>query len=942
MKLNALARSLALLGLGSSVMGLAHAQDATAPVQRMDKVEITGSSIKRVQDEGMSAVQVFKADDLVKMGITSAEQLVATLSSNGAGIDNMTTNQGGDFLGSTADRAHNNGASGASLRGLGAQYTLVLLNGRRVSTHGLSGKSVDLNSIPMAAVERIEILKDGASAIYGTDAIGGVINFILKKEVRGLEVTAFTDRTQHGHGNISRGSLLGGAGDLAKDGFNLFASLTYDTNDRLRGENRSFVNGYQPSRGLSPDTTGTPYATIVTAPGTALPYPTSGVALPGGTQVYNRLNPLGMQGKCETVPDMHPYRSDVIGFPTSALGCSYDYGRDWSLMQPVDRTNLVSRATFALTPEHLIFAEVVASRTKSAVEYTPVQPTGGNYAVPASSAYYQNLALLFPTLFKSTNTDPTDTRVFFDATKPERIRWRCLECGPRQQNTSTDADRALLGMEGTLSNWDYKLGLSTARSSGNTVLGDGNMYIDKFKAAMQSGLINPFLLPGQTQTPQALALIDAAKATGAKLYAGTAAVSEFDGTISGDLAKLPAGPLGAAVGFDVRRETYRFNSDPSSTDNIFGVGAPAGLPEVGRNIKAVFGELAVPIVKGLDMQLAARYDHYSDFGSTTNPKVGLRWQPAQQLMFRGSYSTGFHAPDFDPLYGGASNNSFNSDINDPLLCPGGVGKVGCGIRPDINTVSNPNLKPEKSKQLSLGVVFSPASWLTTSVDFWQLQLTDKIAALSGPTVIDQYAQYKQYVQRDPVTNEIIAVNAPYLNLAGDKASGVDLNITANYANSYGRWLFTFDGSYLGSYKSRYLSSDPWTERVGTFGDANFGWDLHLRWKHALSLTWAQGDWSATMNQTYSSGYQSEQDGYGAGFNPIGAPARVSSYTLYHLSASYTGYKNLTLTAGIKNLFDTKPPYSSQDVDNVAGAGWDARVGDPRLRSFTLRASYKFW
>jgi iron complex outermembrane receptor protein len=939
MELKTLARSLALVGLGTSLLGLAQAQNAAPTVQKIDKVEVTGSSIKRVQDEGSSAVQVFKADDLVKLGITSAEQLVATLSANGAGIDNMTTNQGGDFLGSTADRSHNNGASGVSLRGLGAQYTLVLLNGRRISTHGLSGKSVDLNSIPMAAVERIEILKDGASAIYGTDAIGGVINFILKKEVQGLEVTAFTDRTQHGHGNISRGSVLLGGGDLNVDRFNVFASLTFDTNDRLRGSQRSFVNGYQPERGLSPDTTGTPFATLITASGTALPY-SSGVALPGTTQLLNRFNVLGLQGQCETVPEMHPYRSDVIGFPTSSKGCSYDYGRDWSLMQPVDRTNLVSRGTLALSPEHTLFAEVVASRTKSAVEYTPVQPASLSYALPASSAYYQNLATLFPTLFKSTNTDPTDPRVFFDATQPEKIRWRCLPCGPRQQLTTTDADRALVGMEGTLSGWDYKLGLSTARSKAGTVLGDGNMYADKFQAAMQSGIVNPFLTAGQTETPQALALINGAKATGVHLYGGTAEVKELDGTISGDLMQLPAGPLGAAMGFDLRRETFHFDSDPASTDNIFGVGAPAGLSNVGRDIKAVFGELAVPIVKTLDMQLAARYDHYSDFGSTTNPKVGLRWEPTKQLMFRGSYSTGFHAPDFDPLYGGAANNSFNSDINDPLLCPGGVG-TDCGIRPDINTVSNPKLKPEKSKQVSLGMVFSPVSWMTASVDFWQLELSDKIAALSGPTVIDQYNLYKQYVQRDPVTNNIVAINAPYLNLAGDKARGVDLNLTASFNNELGHWLASLDGTYLNSYKSRFLSTDPWTERVGTFGDPNFGYDLHLRWKHALSLTWSQGNWSATANQTYSSGYQSEQDGYGAGFNPIGAPARVGSYTLYNLSASYTGYKNLTLTAGIKNLFDTKPPYSSQDVDNVAGAGWDSRVGDPRLRSFTLRASYKF-
>jgi iron complex outermembrane receptor protein len=924
--------------------GHAAAQTTPAPAPELQRVEITGSSIKRVQDEGSSPIQVFKAEDLVRMGITSAEQLVAMLSANGPGIDNMTTNQGGDFLGSTADRAHNNGAAGVSLRGLGAQYTLVLLNGRRISTHGLNGKSVDLNSIPMAAVERIEILKDGASAIYGTDAVGGVINFILKKNVQTLEVTAFTDHTQHGGGNISRASVLFGAGNLETDRFNVMANLAFDTNQRLRGSQRSsFSNGYQPDLGLSPDTTGTPFATIVPAPGTAIPYSTGGVLIPGGgSQLYNRFNVLGLQGKCDTVPLMHPYRSDVIGFPNNKYGCSYDYGSDWSLMQPVDRTNLVSRGTLALAGGHHLFAEVVASHTNSSVEYTAIQPTGANYAYPANGPYYQNLATLFPAIFKPTNTDPTDPRVFFDATKPERIRWRCLECGPRQQNTTTDAARLLVGMDGVLADWDYKIGLSTARSQASTVLGLGNMYVDGLKAAMQSGLVDPFLLPGQSQTSAAMSAIQAAEATGAKLYGGTASVKELDGTFSRDIFNLPAGPVGLALGFDLRKEDYDFNPTLNDLPAINGVGAPSALSTVGRNIFAVFGELAVPLAKNLDMQLAVRHDKYSDFGGTTNPKVALRWQPAQTVMFRGSYTTGFHAPDFDPLYGGTNNNSFNSDINDPLLCPGGKGTLGCGIRPDINTVSNPNLKPEKSKQFSLGVVVSPTPWLTSSLDFWHIELTDKIAALSGPTVIANYAQYSQYVLRDPATNQIISVNAPYLNLAGDQTQGVDVNITAHFKTDYGAFVASLEGTYVDSYKSRYISSDPWTELVGTFGDANFGWDLHQRWRHALSLTWSQGPWSTTVTQTYSSGYKAEQDGYGAGFNPIGAPANVGSYTLYNLSATYTGFKNWTLTGGIKNLFDTKPPFDAHDVDNVAGAGWDARVGDPRLRSFTLRATYKFW
>ena len=943
MKLNKLARSLALIGIGSQLIGAAFAQASDSAVQRIERVEVTGSSIKRLQDEGALPVQIIKAADLVKQGITSAEQLLSVLASNGNGLDNMVSNQGGDFLNSLGSRSHNNGAASASLRGLGPGYTLVLLNGRRMSTHGLNGSSVDVNSIPMAAVDRIEILKDGASAIYGTDAIGGVINFITRKDFQGLEASVFTDITQEGGGNITRGSVVLGAGSLAADRFNLMASLTYDTQKRLRGHDREFQNGYQPERGLAPDTTGTPFANIGAAGGTAL---RSSFRLPGDSQSYSRANPLAFASNCNSIPDQVAYRGDITGFNANNKGCAYDYGKQWSLMQPVDRINLVSKASFALSSDHTAFVEVVASRVKSAVEYTPIQLTSGAYNYPANGPYYLNLATALPTFFKPTDTNPTDTRAYFNSSLPERIRWRCIPCGPRQQDTTTDAYRVLTGMEGMLGGWDYKLGLSAAQSKAGTKLGDGNMYTAKITAAMSSGVINPFLLPGQSQTAAAMAAIEGAKARGGSLYDGKASVKQLDATFSKEVFDLPAGKVGAAVGFDFRKENYQFDDGTGDQPGINGAGSSPSLPSVSRDIKAVFAELQIPILKNLEMQLAVRHDRYSDFGGTTNPKAAIRWQPSQQVAFRSSYSTGFHAPDFDALYGGSSTNQFNSDINDPVLCPTGTNppnNLGCGIRPEILTTSNPNLKAETSKQYTFGIVLSPAPWITSTIDFWRINLDNRIATLSGQTLIKNYSQYSQYVTRTPpVTGEISSVSAPYFNLAGDKASGIDLNVTLNFKTDLGNWVAVFDGSYLDSYKSRYSKDDPWVERVNQFGDASFGWDLKLRWKHNLGVTWSQGNWAVTGTQNYSNGYKAETDGFGSGFTPAQAPAKIDSYTVYHLSTSYTGFKNLTLTAGVKNLLDTKPSFSAHNVDNVAGAGWDARVGDPRMRAFNLRATYKFW
>ncbi len=941
MKLKSLVGSLALMGLAS------HALAQTAAPQR---IEITGSSIKRIQAEGALPVQVITRENIEREGISSAEQLVARLGANGNGIDNLATNQGGDFLNSLANKGNNNGASAASLRGLGAQYTLVLLNGRRLSTHGLNGQSVDLNTIPLNAIDRIEILKDGASAIYGTDAIGGVINFILRKDYQGLEVGAFVDRTQRGGGHIASASVLYGLGDLANDRFNLTATLAYKTNNRLRGSQRDFHDGIQPERGLSPDTTGAPYANIGTgniSAGNPSALPTA-FQLPGRPVVasgYNRVGLLNLQGQCETITDQFAYRGDVTGFPRNNAACAYDYGRQWSLMQPVDSLNFIAKGQFALSKDHTAYIEVVASQVKSAVEYTPIQLTTAAYAYPASGPYYQNLATLAPLFFKPTNVDPTDPRVFFDATKPEIIRWRCLPCGPRQQDTTTDAYRMLTGMEGMLGDWDYKFGLSLGQSKASTKLGDGMMFTSKLVAAMASGLVNPFLAPGQSQTAEAQALIEGAKAKGLSLYGGKATVQQIDATFSRELFKLPAGAVAAAFGIDLRREDYRFNNGQGGQPAINGVGSPASLDKVDRKISALFTEFQVPIAKGLEAQFAARYDKYSDFGTTTNPKAALRWQLAPQFVLRGSVSRGFHAPDYQALYGGGTDGAFNSDINDPVLCPNGVetvpGATGCGIRPAISTFSNKNLKPERSKQWSVGFVASPADWFSATVDFWKIDVTDRISVLSGQALIKNYAQYSQYVTRNPA-GEIDTVNAPYLNLAGDQTKGVDISLEGKFKTTLGTFTAALDGTYVDSYKSRFSKDDPWSERVAEFGDATFGWDLHLRWKHTASLTWSQGDWSSTFSQSYSTGYRSEVDGYGSGVVPPGFQSKIKDYTLYNISATYKGIKNMTLTAGIKNLLDTDPSFSGHNVDNVAGAGWDARVSDPRGRAFTLRVNYKFF
>ncbi|MFZ6645128.1 TonB-dependent receptor [Undibacterium sp. TJN25] len=916
MKLKKIAQCIALIGVSSTVFAQEQADQQGEP----QKVEITGSSIKRIAKEGALPVQVITKSDIERQGITSAEQLMRIISANGTGTNNMTS--GNNVFGADADRLVG-GASFANLRGLGPSSTLVLLNGRRVSAHGTSGKSVDLNAIPMAAVERIEILKDGASAIYGTDAIGGVINFILKTNYTGVEIAADTNITQEGGGATRRASLLAGKGTLDKDGYNVMASLTLDKADILRSSQRDFARGYQPARGLSPDTTGTPYANQLSGAGTALG---TGFKLPGDPNSYLQASLLSLTGKCGTIPGMSQYDAPLWQNSTSILrstySCAYDYGADYVMQQPVEHANLVSRGTIQINADTKAFAELTASRAKSRAEFTPLQIStsiASKNVYPVGGPYYQDLSAYIPT---------------FDNTKPIAYKWRANDLGNRTQETTSDNARLLLGMEGVvLGKWDYKLGVSAARSKADTQLVDGYSYTDKLYAALATGIINPWLAPGQKQTPEAMALLNSTKAY-VDLQGGTTKLTQADGNISGELFQLPAGPLSIAAGFDLRRESYEFSQGIDATTILLAPGN-AALPSVSRDIKAVYAETIIPITKSLELQAAVRHDQYSVIGGTTNPKLAFRYQPLEAIVFRGSVNSGFLAPSFQQLYSGQLTQELPNGADDPVQCPLHPGDPNyCSIKMDYRTGGNSALKPETSKQGSIGFVVSPMKGLTGSLDIWEIRSKNRILNRTVTQVLANYQSLLNNIVRNP-DGTIDYIQAGWINAAGSQTRGADVSLHYDTESlPSGKWSFAIDGTYTNSFKYHEFEDQPYQELVGNFGTS----DLYLRWKHNASITWTRGSWSVMGTQLYASGYK---DQLPKGVIPPGFNPYVDAYITYGLSATYTGFKNTTITAGIQNLFNTDPPFTAHNVDDVVGAGWDPRVADPRGRAFTLNVNYKF-
>jgi iron complex outermembrane receptor protein len=909
--------------IGAAAPAFAQQAQSDKPIPR---VEITGSSIKRIATEGALPVQTITPDQIDKQGITNAEQLMRLISANGTGADNMTS--GNNVFGADADRV-SGGGSFASLRGLGPTGTLVLINGRRISGYGLSGKAVDLNTIPLVAVARIEVLKDGASAIYGTDAVGGVINFILKTDFEGLQANATGNWMEHGGGATRRLQVVAGHGNLDTDRFNVMVAVGYDRNDELDSHQRAFANGYQPARGLSPDTTGTPVANQLTGAGTALG---SNFQLPGDPNKYLQAGLLSLQGKCDSVPGMMQYATALWKDVTSPLrttySCAYDYGADYVMQLPTERTNGVARATFQVNPDHRLFAEAVAAHTTSLAILTPAQIStslaNGN-AYPVGGQYYQDLSQYIPT---------------FDRTKPIIYKWRAWPLGNRTQDYTTDTVRLMTGAEGILAGkWDYKIDLSHSESHTTTDLVDGYAYTSALYQVLGSGVVNPWAAPSQGQSAAAMQALEATKFYG-RLQHGKTTLTQFNASVSGEIWQLRAGPLQGAIGTDLRREGYGFAQDVDATKILLAPGN-ANQSAVNRNIKAIYTELVVPVMKNLELQLALRRDDYSLIGATTNPKIAFSYRPTGWLMLRGSANKGFLAPSFAQLYSGRLDQELPNGVSDPVGCASHPGDPRfCAIeRLRYFSGGNPDLRPETSKQGTLGFIVEPGANFSASVDYWAINIKDRILNRTPQVVLANEQYLSQYVIRNPADDTISFVNAGWINAAGLKTRGADVGLRGrgNLPDGW-RWNATLDGTWTQSYKFAEFEGQPYIEYVGNF----YTRDLYLRWKHNATVSVARGPWSFLLSNLYRDGYADELPNGGKGTPPPGFNPRVASYTTWGLSTTYTGLKNTTLTVGIQNLFDRDPPFTAHNVDEVVGAGWDPRVADPRGRALSFDVKYRFF
>jgi iron complex outermembrane receptor protein len=942
--------------------------------EELQQVVITGSRIKRDPAQSALPLQIITNDDLIREGVKSPEQFISLLSSNGTGLDNLASNA--DVVGG-AQRG-NNGASSANLRSQGANATLVLLNGRRVAAHGLNGGVVDVNQIPFAALERIEVLKDGASAIYGTDAIGGVMNFIMRTDYEGFTLQGATDATDAGDGNIHRGSAIFGYGNLQEQGYNFMATASYSTNKELRGDQRDFVNTFQPDRGLSVDTRGTPHATILPLAGTAIPNSNAAPLVPGSTTIRasGGINVLDLPGQagCNAVDGMAPYDEVLWAFPQAQFACAWDTGRAAVLQQPLDTLTYTARAVFLVADKHKIAADFAGSDADASKRFSNVQLTPNtttqNYAYrrtqgvneAAFDAVASRLTTAFPSLAPQ-----------IAATPALSYRWRCIECGRRQIDTTTETQRFGLTFDGPfVGGWDYQAGATRAVSESESLLGGGYYFRGTLgngaadpaaptaPGAMQpgiigvlnSGVLNPFLFPGQTQSQQALDMLAAVSAEGVILYGGEYTLDQFDASFSGDLFELPGGAIKGAFGLDYRKEKYRFNGDareaaarptiiaaPFDNDNA--------LQGVSRTIKAAYAEVLFPLFDRLEITGALRVDDYDGFGSTTNPKYSLKFQATDTVSFRASYNTGFRAPSFNQIFNGVTTAPYTGrDLADPFRCPGGIPNStdpNCAaIAPQIVNGGRLDLGPETASQYSVGVVFQPNSDYSVTLDYWDIERQNTIQILSLRQLVDNFALFPETFLRDQ-TGAIVAIDQRWLNAGGSITRGLEVAARGRGEAYGGFWSAGLDGTMLRAKKERVVQSVPYgPSQIGVF---SFAGDLGLKWKHNAFVNYQRGDWAFSLSQIFRNGYTNQAlPGVATGaVVPPNVEPKVDDYITYNVSATYQGLiEGLKITGGVRNLLDEDPPFAiTYDSNFGSGSSWEPRVADPRGRAFTLLVEYEF-
>nr|WP_316638849.1 TonB-dependent receptor [uncultured Roseateles sp.] len=905
-----------LLALGAAMPAMAQ--------QQLDRVEITGSAIKRVEAEGALAVQTITRAEIARSGVVNTEQLLASIPA--------ISSQGGIST-TTGAGTSTYGRATISLRGLSDARTLVLVNGRRLAAFaGGGGAAVNVNTIPLAAIERVEVLKDGASSIYGSDAVAGVINFILSKDFQGVDLSVTTGRpSRSGGGGSDKASIVAGFGDLIKDRINVTVSASVEKEKELKARDRDFAKTGNVSPYLVAGATG-----LGNIEGGI--DPVTGVRAPGfgGSPGAGYGNPLAAAGKCADIDMFKNPTNTTKGLPF----CAFDSSPFVALLPDRDAKNLSANLTFQLDSNTQLYGDALYAKS-TVTQRIQASPVRRSFLV--TDAEFDKQGVVPALLLRPTNPNYATAINYLHANgitaldgQTLAITSRVFDFGNRTSRDVAEQTRVVAGARGLVLGQDFDVAFSHNESKTAGSVTDGyfsQVAYAKIVNAANSDW-NPWSL---TQSAAFNGKLSDAKFSGATLNAKSKS-NVIDGKITGDAFSLPAGTSQYALGAQVRKESYVTSpSDALGTGDIAGLGGSVPPVNRDRRISAMFGELSVPILKTVEGTVAVRGDKYNDVGNSTTYKGSLRWQPMKTLVVRASANTGFRAPTLTDLWTPQTLGT-SEQFNDPLTNQKNL---------QVNALSggNPALKPEKSTQSSVGFVFQPFDALSVGIDLYQIRIKNVINSPSAQEVVSGFRSGNPaYAHAVKVTGsgDIDSIEVVTVNSGDVKTSGVDLDARFKTAFMGGK----LDINLFGTYTTKFDETSPGgviSHKVGTIVDengdpvlgANTG-GVILRWKHQLSATWAMGSWAFTLAQNYASGYET-------GWRQIdGERNFMGSMTTYDLQVGHTGLiKNLRLALGVRNLFDKNPPGVFVPVSNQFQAGYDVTQYDARARYVYVTAGYKF-
>ncbi|HEL3863831.1 TPA: TonB-dependent receptor [Stenotrophomonas maltophilia] len=907
-----------LLLAGAVVSSSAFAQEQAT---NLDRITVTGSNIPRTNTETPSPVQVVTRQEIDRTGKTTVAEYLQTLTADGSGSIPKTFGNG--FAG---------GGAGISLRGLGAGSTLVLLNGRRMATYGLAddGQKVftDLSTIPLDAVERVEVLKDGASAIYGSDAIAGVVNIILRSDFQGAILRGSYGVSGDGDGDAKKATLTAGTGDLATDGWNAFFSLDVGKTDAIKigdRKNRKWIGTGDIRRW------GYSAADAQFLGGAYLSGGTAGGVGPNGSVFDDRNvdddNPaflVALPG-CANLTSI-PGQTDATA---QQQGCLWDPAQKFRDLSPEEKyINVFGRASFAFGEGGEIYTEIGYSKKETTFSNTPSGVSGGwGYPEgPVNANSGSGATVLGP--------DHPDNPIPGQAS---RLRYSAWDVGPRVTNNTNEFNRFLVGIKGNWGDWNYD---TAYLHSGTDLINrrTGFLHYDNVRCA----LTNPNCAGGVWR------IGDNANLNSQALYdfispeisaRAKSSLDMFDFTVSRSLMDLKGGPLGLAMGTEWRKTSNSLTPQTfTDTGDIIGLGYSAY--DGTQNVYAGYVELSAPVLEQLELSGALRYDKYESGEGKATPKLGVKWTPADWIALRASYAEGFRAPN--PAENGDGGLAAFSNARDPVRCA--ISEAECTAR-SVAIITRPNsdLKPEESKSYSVGIVLQPTSSTSMTVDAWQIKRTNEIAQGSTADAIaaGNVLRDTNLLNGIAGTGSILAVNTQYINAASTRVRGIDTDIRQTFDIGPGQLEMDLQWSHV--LKFERTDADVTVDYAGTHGNCDVTNCIGTpKDRINFGTTWRQGPWSVSGVANYISKLENKdrRGGDYLAFYEDGSPVeKISSFTTFDLSGRWNITEAFELNASVQNVFDRIAPL---DPTTYGGVNYNPLHFSGAIgRYFTVGAKYTF-